>query len=65
MVRCARCGWSFDSQRLAREKSCPRCRLRDGIQAPLEPVSTPGDRNFLEAVSEATKRLRPSPPSAP
>jgi hypothetical protein len=60
MLKCDRCGWSFDSVRLAREGSCPRCRLRDGVAAPLAPE--PDQRqalSFFDLISDATKRVKP------
>jgi hypothetical protein len=35
MLSCERCGTSFSETRGRRMASCPRCRVRDGVVAPL------------------------------
>lgn len=59
MVTCDRCGWSFDSIRMSREGSCPRCRLRDGVHAPLtdERARDP-QPSFLDLIAAASERVR-------
>lgn len=63
--RCDRCGWSFNSIRLSGEGSCPRCRLRDGIQAPLQQAGTdppPGFLDLIAAAGEGSGRGSPNSP---
>jgi len=62
MVKCERCGWGFNSVRLAHGGSCPRCRLRDGVRAPLvEDRSDPPAPSFLDLISQASARATPRP----
>ncbi len=44
MFSCERCGSSFSPIRVASGEACPRCRARDGVEAPLAfaPFSSPG-----------------------
>jgi hypothetical protein len=35
MLKCERCGTSFSEVRGGSLASCPRCRVRDGVSAPL------------------------------
>jgi hypothetical protein len=35
MYQCNRCGAIFSPLRVSRPESCPRCRARDGIDAPM------------------------------
>jgi hypothetical protein len=35
MLKCERCGTSFSEMRSGRLASCPRCRVREGVAAPL------------------------------
>ena len=35
MFRCERCGSGFSPIRVTTDHSCPRCRARDGVSAPL------------------------------
>jgi hypothetical protein len=35
MFKCERCGSRFNAMHAAAIEHCPRCRIRDGIEAPL------------------------------
>lgn len=35
MFKCERCGSSFSPIRVANSETCPRCRARDGVEAPM------------------------------
>ena len=35
MFRCERCGSAFSPIRVTTDQTCPRCRARDGVSAPL------------------------------
>ena len=35
MFNCERCGSSFSPIRVANSQTCPRCRARDGVEAPM------------------------------
>ena len=52
MFTCERCGSSFHPLRAAAMGNCPRCRMRDGIWAPLKFVSDVAAVRVEEAVSE-------------
>jgi hypothetical protein len=59
MVKCERCGWSFNSIRLVHGGSCPRCRLRDGVLTPL--IDEPDERaepSLIDLFTEARERAR-------
>jgi hypothetical protein len=59
MVTCERCGWGFDSIRMSREGSCPRCRLRDGVRSPLTDQSVEEIKpSFLDLIAEASEKIR-------
>lgn len=52
MFRCERCGSSYSPIRVPPTETCPRCRARDGVSAPL--TFAP-----FSARSSETKRTAP------
>lgn len=62
MLSCGRCGTSFSETRGTRLASCPRCRVRDGIAAPLV-AAVPGTAG--RTPSQARLPVRAAPETRP
>ncbi len=59
MVKCERCGWSFNSVRLVHGGSCPRCRLRDGMLTPLtDERHERREPSLIDLFTEAGERVK-------
>jgi uncharacterized OB-fold protein len=58
MFRCERCGSAFSPIRVTADQTCPRCRAREGVSAPLTFVpftatDTEVDGSEIERPAEA------------
>jgi hypothetical protein len=59
MFRCERCGSSYSAMHAAAIESCPRCRIRDGIESPLSfsPLEIPESMRTKPRFKAAPRRL--------
>lgn len=62
MFECERCGSSYSASHIGVEH-CPRCRLRDRVQAPLafKAFQLPGSQPAMAPAPEAGTGTQPSP----
>lgn len=59
MFRCERCGSCYNAMHAAAIEHCPRCRIRDGIEAPLSfaPLQVPESMRAKPRVRRAPTRV--------
>ena len=72
MYSCGRCGASFSPLRIPAQETCPRCRAREGVRAPLtfslfegpiEEVAPPADGSPADPARSPEVDQGPSEPA--
>jgi hypothetical protein len=64
MFKCERCGSRFNAMHAAAIEHCPRCRIRDGIEAPLSfsPLEIPEGMRSRPRVRRVPSKAPLEPP---
>ena len=59
MFKCERCGSRYNAMHAAAIESCPRCRIRDGIDAPLSfsPLEVPRSMRDRARIRRAPTKI--------